>query len=146
VNGIRESLFTEEETKTFCHGSFHQHNILRNKDGMRIINFETALWNEPVSDLANFVRKMMEKNQWEVSLGLKILESYDAKRPLSKKEWRLLANILLFPEKFWKISNHYYNSHKAWISERDINKFRQVAMAEKKRALFLEKLFLFLPK
>jgi CotS family spore coat protein len=146
VSGIEESLSADKATKTICHGAFHQHNILRRPEGMRIINFETALWNEPVVDLANFVRKMMEKNQWDLKLGIGIIESYDRKRTLSKKEWKLLFNILLFPEKFWKISNHYYNSHKAWISERDISKFRQVAAAETKRALFLEKMFLFLPK
>jgi CotS family spore coat protein len=144
VSGIKACISAGEETAALCHGSFHQHNILCTAEGMRIINFETAVWNEPVVDLANFARKMMEKNKWDVSLGLGILESYDRKRPLSKKEWELLANILLFPEKFWKISNHYYNSHKAWISERDISKFRQVAASETKRALFLERLFLFL--
>jgi CotS family spore coat protein len=137
---------TQGETRTLCHGAFHQHNVLRTPQGMQIVNFEAMCWNEPVVDLANFVRKMMEKNQWEVSLGLGLLESYDRTRTLAAGEWQLLYDILLFPEKFWKISNHYNNSHKAWLSERDTQKFRQIIAAEQKRARFLENLFSFLPK
>jgi CotS family spore coat protein len=132
--------------RTICHGAFHQHNVVRTPQGMRIVNFEMMCWNEPVVDLANFVRKMMEKNQWDVALGLELMESYDRSRALSDGEWQLLGRILLFPEKFWKISNHYYNSHKAWVSERDIQKFRQIIAAEPKRARFLENLFSFLNK
>ena len=46
-----------------------------------------------------------------------------------------------FPEKFWKISNHYYNSNKAWVSGRDIEKLEKVIEQEAKRLTFLEKAF-----
>jgi CotS family spore coat protein len=146
VDGMEGCTKPQGGTRTICHGAFHQHNVLRTPQGMQIVNFETMCWNEPVVDLANFVRKMMEKNQWEVSLGLGLFESYDRVRALSAGEWQLLYRILLFPEKFWKVSNHYYNSHKAWISGRDTQKFRQIIAAETKRARFLENLFSFLPK
>jgi CotS family spore coat protein len=146
VDGMEACVQSEGGTRTVCHGAFHQHNVLRTPQGMRIVNFETMCWNEPVVDLANFVRKMMEKNQWDVALGMGLLESYDRVRPLSPAERQLLGRILLFPEKFWKISNHYYNSHKAWVSERDIQKFRQIVTTESKRARFLENLFYFCDK
>jgi hypothetical protein len=50
---------------------------------------------------------------------------------------------LLFPEKFWKIANHYYNTHKAWISGRDIEKLDKVIAQEENRIKFLENLFSF---
>jgi CotS family spore coat protein len=125
-------------TQTICHGAFHQHNVLRTPEGMRIVNFETMCWNEPVVDLANFVRKMMEKNQWDVALGEGLFYAYDRVHALTDEQWQLLYDILLFPQKFWKVSNHYYNSHKAWVSERDILKFQQISAAERKRAAFLQ--------
>jgi hypothetical protein len=81
---------------------------------------------------------MMEKNQWNVPLGMGLIKAYERVRALSGEEWQLLYGILLFPEKFWKVSNHYYNSHKAWVSERDIQKFGQIIAAEQKRARFLK--------
>jgi CotS family spore coat protein len=138
VAGMAVCREAEEGTRTICHGAFHQHNVLRTPEGMRLVHFESMCWNEPVVDLANFVRKMMEKNQWNVPMGMGLLEAYDRMRALSAGEWQLLYGILLFPEKFWKISNHYYNSHKAWVSERDIQKFGQIIAAEPKRARFLQ--------
>ena len=92
-------------------------------------------------DLANFLRKMMEKNSWDRKLGMRLLEVYDKKRELSAYERKLVYVLLLFPEKFWKISNHYSNSHKAWVSERNIEKMNRMIAVEPARTDFLENLF-----
>ena len=65
-------------------------------------------------------------------------------RKLCKEEKQLLHVLLLFPEKFWKVSNHYSNSHKAWVSGRDIEKLNRLIAAEPAREHFLENLFSFL--
>ncbi len=57
-------------------------------------------------------------------MGKHILEAYEKQRKLCKEEKQLLHVLLLFPEKFWKVSNHYSNSHKAWVSGRDIEKIK----------------------
>lgn len=130
-----------KEKESLCHGDFNQHNVLRTAGGVRIINFENMCCNEPVVDLANFIRKMMEKNNWDMGLGHRLVESYERKRKLSERERRLLYLMLLFPEKFWKISNHYSNSHKAWVSQRDIEKLNRIIEMEPARERFLENMF-----
>lgn len=132
------------EIDSLCHGDFNQHNVLRTSEGMRMVHFETMCCNEPVVDLSNFVRKMMEKNNWDTHLGIGLLETYDRKRKLSGREWQLLYLTLLFPEKFWKISNHYSNSRKAWVSGRDIDKMNRMIGVEPSRERFLQNLFSFL--
>ena len=57
---------------------------------------------------------------------MRLIDIYARERTISREERQMLSVILLFPEKFWKISNHYINSHKAWVSERDIEKIRQM--------------------
>lgn len=131
-------------TKSLCHGDFNQHNVVKTPEGFRIVNFENMCCNAPVVDLANFIRKMMEKNNWEKQLGIRLVQSYDRRRSLSGEEKRLLYLNLLFPEKFWKVSNHYSNSHKAWVSQRDIEKLKRMVEIEPARVSFLEKLFSFL--
>lgn len=127
-----------------CHGDFNQHNVVRTPEGFRVINFENMCYNPAVSDLANFLRKMLEKNNWNRSLGMHLIDEYCKVCPMPRGELQQLYVILLFPEKFWKISNHYVNSHKAWVSERDIDKLERVVRQEKSRRTFLDNLFTYI--
>lgn len=133
-----------DKTGKLCHGDFNQHNVVRTAEGFCIVNFENLCCNASVVDLANFIRKMMEKNNWESRLGIRLVQAYDRKRPLSESERQLLYILLLFPEKFWKISNHYSNTHKAWVSQRDIDKLNHMVEIEPARVSFLQNLFSFL--
>ena len=111
------SEMKEKPDSLLCHGDFNQHNIVRGPDGFCIINY------------------------WNPEIGMRLIDIYARERTISREERQMLSVILLFPEKFWKISNHYINSHKAWVSERDIEKIRQMIELEPARSIFLEKLF-----
>lgn len=123
-----------------CHGDMNQHNVVRTPEGFRIIHFENMCWNPAVSDLANFLRKLLEKNSWSYELGMRLLDEYRSVRPFAGEELKHLYLALLFPEKFWKIANHYANSHKV-LSGRDVEKLDRVIAQEDARSIFLEKLF-----
>ena len=131
-------------TYGICHGDYNQHNILKTESGWRIVNLENFLYSWSVLDLANFLRKMLEKNDWNIELGKQLIEFYDHKYPLEEMGYRQLYGLLLFPEKFWKVSNHYMNSRKSWISERDIEKIKKVVEQEEKRMNFMQNIFSFL--
>lgn len=122
-----------------CHGDFNQHNILLSNGQYRIVHFENMQYNWAMTDLANFIRKMLEKNDWSDSIGMELISEYDRYRPMRLAEYRQLYGLLLFPEKFWKVTNHYMNSRKTWISERDIEKLKKVIEQEEKRLNFLDK-------
>ncbi len=103
-------------------------------------NFEKALIGIQINDLYHFIRKTMEKNNWDIELGNKMIEAYNNICPLSKDEAHLLYILLLFPEKFWKVSNYYYNGKKAWVPRRTIEKLVDVCNQTKHKDLFLEQL------
>lgn len=128
----------------FCHGDFNQHNVLICSGKYQMVHFENFVCNWPVSDLANFMRKMLEKNEWDEKLGMDLILEYDKYRSLQKEEYQQLYGLLLFPEKFWKVTNHYMSSRKTWISSRDIDKLKKVIEQEEKRLNFLENIFSFL--
>lgn len=132
-----------DDRMMLVHGDFNQHNVIRTPQGQVAVNFEGLGQNLAVSDLANFLRKMMEKNDWDFRLGTQLLERYAHVRPLSAQDYRELYILLLFPEKFWKLANHYSNSHKAWLSGRCIEKLDMVVRQEQARGTFLENLFSF---
>lgn len=103
-------------------------------------NFEKARIGIQITDLYQFIRKVMEKNDWDIVYGSNIIEAYDRIRPISKDELGILYILLLYPEKFWKITNFYYNGKKVWVSERNINKLISIGEQNSKREAFLKKL------
>ena len=107
------------------------------------MHFDSFSWQIRVSDLANFMRKMLEKNGWNTGLGMDFIRAYDGVRRLSAQELRYLYLYMAYPEKFWKIANHYYNARKAWISGRNIEKLEKFIRQEEERERFLEALFHF---
>ena len=145
-----ESLHMIEESATnckryvVCHGDFNQHNVLLSKGAYRIVHFESFVYHWGMIDLANFIRKMLEKNEWNEKIGRELISEYDRYRSIEMEEYRLLYGLLLFPEKFWKVTNHYMNSRKTWISGREIDKLKKVMEQEEQRLKFLENVFAFL--
>ena len=130
--------------RVYCHGDYNQHNIVLSNGVYRIINFEGISSNWAMVDVVNFMRKMLEKNDWDEKLGKDLLAEYERYRPIFKSEYKQLYGLFLFPEKFWKVTNHYMNSRKSWISERDIDKLKKVIEQEEKRLNFVENVFSFL--
>lgn len=121
-----------------CHGDFNHHNVLFSRDGIAILNFERAIYDVQVSDLSNFVRKIMEKHNWNLGLGMDLLQAYEKKRALNDDEKKQLYIRLAYPEKFWKISNHYYNTSKAWVCGRNMEKLSRVVEQMEAKERFLQ--------
>ena len=126
-----------------CHGDYNQHNILFAKEGIILINLEQLHVDVQVSDLTHFMRKILEKHNWNTGLGMDMIRAYDRKKKLSAMECEQIYLRLAYPEKFWKVANHYYNSNKSWVSGRDIEKLDKVTGQENERQQFLEMLFHF---
>lgn len=130
-----------EEAVQLCHGDFNQHNLIFTREGLAVIGFEKLRYDLCVSDLTNFVRKILEKHNWSSGLGIDMVMAYNSVRELAPWElWQIYLK-LLYPEKFWKIVNHYYNARKTWVSVRDIEKLTNLSEQEIKREEFLSMLF-----
>lgn len=122
-----------------CHGDFQHHNIILSDGRMRMINFEKCIQDDPVRDLYLFMRKLLEKSGWEENVGMELLRAYESCRSMEKDEYLQLYFRLAYPEKFWKIVNFYYNSGKAWIPGKNMEKLQKVVEQEKEKQEFLEK-------
>ncbi len=120
-----------------CHGDYNQHNVLFSRPGIAALNFEKASYDVQVGDLGNFMRKILEKHNWDVGFGTEMLQAYRDVRPLSGQEEKQLYIRLAFPEKFWKIANHYYNANKAWVCGRNLEKLEKFICQNEDREKFL---------
>ncbi len=128
-----------------CHGDYRYHNIIRQEKGFAVINFEKMMADDGIRDLGLFLRKLLEKNNWSVSLGDAVLEAYSKEFELSDSALTELYYRLAYPEKFWKIVNFYYNSRKVWIPEKNSEKLRVLWEQEKEKQTFLEQIFHTIP-
>ena len=105
---------------------------------MATTNFDKANVGIQITDLYQFMRKVMEKNDWDLDFGSMILEAYNNILPLSRDEQKLLYILLLYPEKFWKITNFYYNSKKSWVPQRNIQKLIGIVEQKDRKRQFLD--------
>ncbi len=129
------------EFSIVCHGDYQYHNIIQTADGMALINFEKCVRDNPVRDLYLFMRKLLEKNNWSLTLGDTLLCAYNEEKTLSENDYMQLYYRFAYPEKFWKIVNFYYNSGKAWIPGRNMEKLEKLLAQEKMKQEFLETIF-----
>lgn len=125
------------------HGDYNQHNVIYSQGEWVLLHFEQMSYDILVSDLANFIRKILEKYNWNTGLGIEMITAYDDVKKLLPEELEQLYVRLAYPKKYWKIANHYCNSRKSWISGRDIEKLEKVIEQEEQRKQFLKMLFHF---
>ena len=139
---LSEDVLYEELAKeqTLCHGGYNYHNLILLPADVATTNFEHVHLQLQCMDLYDLLRKLMEKNNWSVSLFVTAMENYEDVRPLSKEEKYLLYLLLVYPEKFWKITNFYYNSKKTWMSGKNIEKLQGLQQQKNQRHIFLEKI------
>lgn len=129
------------ENFRICHGDYQYHNILIEQENCYIVNFEKMTADNPIRDVYLFVRKLLEKNNWDTALGKELLRIYNEERTLQEEDIQQLKYRFYYPEKFWKIVNFYYNSPKSWISCKNGEKLEKLLEQEKARTILLQTLF-----
>lgn len=125
-----------------CHGAYHHHNILILPDSsVATVGFEHMNRQPYLMDFYLFIRKTLEKNHYSYSLFETALSGYSSLRPLSEEDLYFLYLLFLYPEKFRKLSNQYYNHKKSWIPPKMETKLRKLQEQNRERLDFLKLFF-----
>ncbi len=123
------------------HGAFGNHALLVTADGnVFISDFEKAGIGPQPEDLYYLLRKSMEKTDWDTGVFREMLACYRKEREIPAGEVQTLQSMLLFPEKFYRVCNRYYNARKAWIPARNAKKLLDVLEQQEKKNEFDEKI------
>ncbi len=120
-----------------CHGAYHQHNVLILKEGVATVSFEQFHYDNQLTDLYSFTRKLLEKNHFQYSCFVRALEEYEKIQELCMQDYLYLYCLFSYPEKFWKLSNHYMNGNKAWMPPKTMEKLAGMVKAEQEKTEFL---------
>lgn len=121
-----------------CHGEYNQHNVILNGQQIATTNFYKCCYGIPISDFYQFLRKIMEKQNWNIRLGINMIETYDRVRTIPKEEREHLKLQMKYPEKFFKLVNCYYNTNKAWVPDKNTEKLELLIRQQEKRKTFLK--------
>lgn len=139
-SSYEEMRLEDKEKRCVCHNACTQHSFLMAKEGVILVNYEHYCYDNHMADLAQFMRKVLEKHAWNRNLADKIIKGYDEVNPLSKDQYEQLVLRLSYPEKFWKIVNFYYNNNKAFFPERNVEKLIHQMENESNWLTFIEHL------
>ena len=147
TQSMKESGYEKLQQEAFlqgriCHGEYMQHNVLFDRSKLIMTNFEHAHLDLQCVDVSLFLRKIMEKQGWRLAQGEKFLRSYEIVRPMDEKEHRILALCLSYPEKLWKLANHYYHTNKAWIPAKHLEKLKIFVIQQNERERFVNQVIL----
>ena len=144
---VQSKMFDErfdrmEQTNELIHGSYNYHNIFLDVGigGDAVTNFEKCHNDCQVVDLYQFLRKVMEKHDWDINVAYRLVDEYDRCKPLDDTDIEMLVALLSFPEKFWKIINQYINSNKSWIPDKNVDKLRKVIEQNERRRELIDKI------
>lgn len=123
-----------------CHGDLDQHHVLMGCGDVAFIEFNQMHRGSQMSDLYRFMRKVMEKHNWNECLGLSMMAEYDRIVPIEAEDRECLYYLFLYPEKYWKQLNYYYNANKAWIPAKNVEKLKILEAQQEGRNSFLAKI------
>ncbi len=97
------------------HQKYTYYNIIKTSENSTVITgFEKSGHNVQIADLAYLIRRIMQRNGWDINLLISIIEAYNKLIPLSQNEISVLKGMIIFPERFAKLCNQYYHSKRRW--------------------------------
>lgn len=128
-----------ERIRSISHHDFNHHNIYVQNNELYLINFEYCCYDLKVYDLVNLLRRKMRKCFWNIDEAAIILNEYSKIEALSESELDLMKVMLMFPQKFWRVINKYYNSRKSWSEQNYVSRLEEVIDEVQYLRDFLEK-------
>ncbi|MGM9568386.1 MAG: CotS family spore coat protein [Clostridia bacterium] len=116
INALNALLSSEyprlaAEAKTvgsFIHYDVAARNFIIGKDGAYLIDFDYCCGGLPLTDLMRLTKRAMKKGEnFEKKIDA-ICNGYQQNRKLTAAEANVLCAMLLFPQKFWRLSHRYF--------------------------------------
>ena len=115
TDNYEELIKLARQDRTIAHNKYTYHNIKKvSEENVVLSGFEKSGYDVQLTDVAYVIRRIMEKNQWDVGLLANIMNEYSKTRPLSSQEWDIIKGMIIFPERFAKLCNKYYYTKRRW--------------------------------
>lgn len=125
----------------FCHKDYTYHNIIMGDDNNTyIIDFDYCCFELRIYDLASFIMKNMRKTNWDVECANEILNVYNKINPLTPEEYETMKVLFVFPQKYWRVANRFYNKKHSHMDMNLYKKMREISIQKEYKHNFLVKM------
>jgi CotS family spore coat protein len=128
-------------TKAICHLDYVNKNLIFTPDEkLYIIDFDKTSIDMPVHDIFGFLRRILkrENTSWDFDIFKTAIDSYQKIRRLSYNEHIVIYAMLMFPQKFWKVSRDYYKNRHQCNKEAFISILKKINKQEEEHNIFCE--------
>jgi len=111
-----EKLVSKVKTDhTVAHKDYTYHTVNKTSSGQyRISNIDSCNYDIQIVDLAHILGRVMQKNEWNVSILDQLIKAYDSKNALAQDEFKILKAMMIYPEKYNSICDKYLGSKRRW--------------------------------
>jgi CotS family spore coat protein len=114
IENLRKSSYVEKvndeiRKSGFCHHDYAHHNVLIEEDGsINIIDFDYCILDINLHDLSSLLIRRMKNGKWDIDNALSILDSYGSARKVDKRDNKIMAAFIEFPQDYWQLGIQYY--------------------------------------
>ncbi|MFD3156066.1 CotS family spore coat protein [Haloimpatiens sp. FM7330] len=144
INILKDSQYDKlceiaEQKKSFCHHDYTFHNIvIDNSEQFNVIDFDYCKRELRAYDISNFMIKVLKRVEWDIEYANLIIKEYNSISPLKEEEYRVIFAFLLFPQRFWRLSNRYYYNEINWIQNTFAKKIEKLENEKDNYIRFIE--------
>ncbi|MCK4260675.1 MAG: CotS family spore coat protein [Halanaerobiales bacterium] len=119
---------------SLCHNDFVYHNVLIDDSipTAYIVDFDYCRHDIRIYDLARLIRRVIKEKKNHKDLLDVILSAYNSEFPLINDEYPILAAFIQFPQRFWRLSNRYYNQKRNLSDKRFSSQLKDAFRREKR--------------
>jgi len=139
---LDEAGYGDKREFVICHNCYKGDNVRieEKEEYIFVSGFSKCAFDMGTVDVAEFIRRFYKDTQCRAEDAVEIIVAYCNKRQLSESDISMIYAMLLYPAKFFKLCNTYYNKRRSFVSGAVMDKFsRCCAMAEKEE-VFLKTL------
>ena len=124
-SGYGEQCAEAERLGAFCHNAYKTDNLRLGSGGrLYVTGFDKAGYDLWVTDLADTLRRQLRRGLDCNSLA-RLLDAYQQVRPLSHGEKQVLMALLIYPQRYLKLVNAYYNKRRVCVSQAEVARLRE---------------------
>ena len=137
--GYREAVDRAAKEGAFCHNAYKGEALRVSEKGEIFVgSFDKCGSELPLADLAAYLRRYFKKTEGSAAGVAAMLESYGKHCPLSAADLTILRGMLVYPEKFLRLVNEYYNRRRACVSPAMQERLAAAAREEEKGRILKE--------
>ena len=123
--------------QSFIHRDVAGRNfIIGNDQKAYLIDFDYCRFDLRLVDIQRLVERSMKKWQWNFDVAFFILSRYHQINPLRPEEFKVMQAFMTFPQKFWRLSDRYFNQKKNWNESKYLRHLEDIIDSQRPREIF----------